>query len=81
MSVWLPWTSKHDTAMMRLADHVTLNFNNKMSTAVVFLDVEKAIYSTWHPGLLYYKSSKLKFVTSLIKLNSSFVRNENSESR
>jgi hypothetical protein len=27
---------------MRLADHVTLNFNNNMSTAAVFLDIEKA---------------------------------------
>jgi hypothetical protein len=27
---------------MRIADHVTLNFNNKMSTAAVFLDIEKA---------------------------------------
>jgi hypothetical protein len=25
---------------MRLADHVTLNFNNKMSTAAVFFDIE-----------------------------------------
>jgi hypothetical protein len=28
---------------MRLADHVTLNFNNKMSTAAVFLDTEKSL--------------------------------------
>jgi hypothetical protein len=26
---------------MRLMDHVTLNFNNIMSTAAVFLDIEK----------------------------------------
>jgi hypothetical protein len=26
---------------MRLTDHVTLNFNNNMSTAAVFLDMEK----------------------------------------
>jgi hypothetical protein len=25
---------------MRLADHVTLNFNNKISTVAVFLDIE-----------------------------------------
>jgi retron-type reverse transcriptase len=43
---------------MRLADHVTLNFNNKMSTAAVFLDIEKAFDTTWHTGLLY-KLSKL----------------------
>jgi hypothetical protein len=52
---------------MRLADHVTLNFNNKMSTAAVFLDIEKAFDTTWHPGLLY-KLSKLNFSTRIIKL-------------
>jgi len=31
---------------------VTLNFNNDMSTAVVFLDIEKAFDTTWHIGLL-----------------------------
>jgi hypothetical protein len=33
--------ARHSTTLqcMRLADHVTLNFNNKMSTAAVFLDV------------------------------------------
>jgi hypothetical protein len=38
---------------VRLADHVTLNFNNKISAAVVFLDNEKAYDTTWHSGLLY----------------------------
>jgi hypothetical protein len=52
---------------MRLTDHVTLNFNNKMSTAAVFLDIEKAFDTTWHPGLLY-KLSKLGFSTNIIKL-------------
>jgi hypothetical protein len=57
---------------MRLADHVTLNFNNKMSTAAVFLDIEKAFDTTWHSGLLY-KLFKLEFSTNLIKLLGSFV--------
>jgi hypothetical protein len=35
-------------ACMRLADHVTLNFNNNMSTAAVILDIEKAFDTTWH---------------------------------
>jgi hypothetical protein len=52
---------------MRLTAHVTLNFNNKMSTAAVFLDIEKAFDTTWHTGLLY-KLSKLEFSISLIKL-------------
>jgi hypothetical protein len=31
---------------MRLMDHVTLNLNNNMSTAAVFLDTEKAFDTT-----------------------------------
>jgi hypothetical protein len=38
---------------MRLADHITINVNNNMSTAAVFLDIEKAFDKTWHSGLLY----------------------------
>jgi hypothetical protein len=35
-----------------------LNFNNNMTTAAVFLNIEKAFDTTWHSGLLY-KLSKL----------------------
>jgi hypothetical protein len=57
---------------MRLTDHVILNFNNNISTAAVFLYIEKAFDTTWHTGLLY-KLSKLDFSVSLIKLISSFL--------
>jgi hypothetical protein len=57
---------------MRITDHVTLNFNNKMPTAAVILDIEKAFYTIWHSGLLY-KLSKLEFSDSLIKLIGSFL--------
>jgi hypothetical protein len=57
---------------MRLADHVILDFNNNMSIAAVFLDIEKAFDTTWPPGLLY-KLSKLQFSTNLINLISSFL--------
>ncbi|PNF42024.1 hypothetical protein B7P43_G12302 [Cryptotermes secundus] len=57
---------------MRLADHVTLNFNNKMSTAAVFLDIEKAFDTTWHSGFLC-KLSNLEFSNSLTKLIGSFL--------
>jgi hypothetical protein len=50
---------------MRLADHVTLNVNNNMSIATVFLDIVKAFDPTWHSGLVYKLS---EFSTSLIKL-------------
>jgi hypothetical protein len=43
-----------------------------MSTAAVFLDIEKAFDTTWHPGLLY-KLSELHFSPSLIKLINSFL--------
>jgi len=54
---------------MRLTDHVTLNFNNNLSTAAVFLDIEKAFDTTWHPGLLY-KLIKLNFSVNTVKFNS-----------
>jgi retron-type reverse transcriptase len=45
-----------------------------MSTAAVFLDIEKAFDTTWHTGLLY-KLSKLKFPIYLIKLIKSHLTN------
>jgi hypothetical protein len=52
--------------------HVTHNFNNNMSTATVFLNIQKAFDTTWYSGLLY-KLSELEFSTSLIKLIGSFL--------
>jgi hypothetical protein len=43
-----------------------------MSTAAVFLDIEKTFDATWNPGLLH-KQSELEFSTSLIKLIASFL--------
>jgi hypothetical protein len=51
---------------VRLTDHVTLNFNNEISTAAGILDIEEAYDTTSHSGLLY-KLSKMEFFTSLIK--------------
>jgi hypothetical protein len=56
---------------MRLADHVILQFNDNVSTCTVFSDIEKAVNTTWHYGLLY-KFSELEFLTSLIKIIASF---------
>jgi hypothetical protein len=41
--------ARHSTTLqcMRLTDHVTLNFNNNMCTAAVFLDIEKSFDTTW----------------------------------
>jgi hypothetical protein len=66
----------HSTTLqfMRLTDHVSLNFNNNMSTAAVFLDIEKAFHTTLHTGLLY-KLTELEFPISLIKAIASFLTN------
>jgi hypothetical protein len=65
---------RHRTSLqcMRQTDHVTLNFNNNMSTVAVFLAIEKAFDNTRHSGLLS-NLPKLEFSTSLIKLISSFL--------
>jgi hypothetical protein len=70
--------ARHSTTLqcMRLTDHVTLNFNNKISTAAVFLAIGKAFYTTWHSGLLN-KLSKLEFSASLFKLIGSYLSQRN----
>jgi hypothetical protein len=47
--------ARHSTThqCMRLTNHVTLIFNNNMSTAAVFSDIEKVFDTIWHAGLLY----------------------------
>jgi hypothetical protein len=44
--------ARHSTTLqcMRLTYHVILNFNNNISMAAVFLDIEKAFDTTWHFG-------------------------------
>jgi hypothetical protein len=37
---------------VRVTDHVTINFNNNVCMAAVFLDIEKAFEAAWHLGLL-----------------------------
>jgi hypothetical protein len=69
----------HSTTLqcMRLTDHVTLNFNSNMSTAAVFLEIEKAFDTTWHFGLLYKLS---EFSTGLIKPIAYFLTNKKIQS-
>jgi hypothetical protein len=61
--------ARHSTTRqcMRLTEHVSLNFNNNMSTPAVFLDIEKVFDITWHPGLLY-RLSELQFSINCIML-------------
>jgi hypothetical protein len=46
---------RHNTThhINRHTEQVSLIFNNNMSTAAVFLDIEKAFDTTWRLGLLY----------------------------
>jgi hypothetical protein len=68
------FSARHRTTLqcMRLTDHATLNLKNNTFTAAVFLDIEKAVDTTWHLGLLY-TLSELKLSVTLIKLISSFL--------
>ncbi|KAL4085182.1 hypothetical protein QTP88_027041 [Uroleucon formosanum] len=68
--------SEHSTAqqLVKLVDRISNNLNNRIQTASVFLDVEKAFDRVWHDGLLY-KMSTLKIPQNLIKLTQSFLSN------
>jgi hypothetical protein len=70
----LGFRARHSMTLqcMKLTDHVTLNFNNNMSTSVVLLDIEKAFDTIWHASLLH-KLSKLQLSVNLIKLISSYL--------
>jgi hypothetical protein len=68
-SVWISIRSQYDTSVHY---YITVNFDNNMSTAAVFLDAEKAIFTAWQSGLPY-QLSELKFSTSFIKLINSFL--------
>jgi hypothetical protein len=59
--------ARHSTTLQRvsLTDHVILNFNNSVSTAAVFLDIEKAFDTSRHIGLLH-NLSELKFSILLL---------------
>jgi hypothetical protein len=56
---------------MRLSDYVIVNLNN-ISTAAVFLNIEKAFDTTWRSGLVY-KWAELELSTSFIKVIASFL--------
>jgi hypothetical protein len=61
----------HHSTSMYGADHITLNVNNNISMAAVFLDTEKSSDTTWHSGLLY-QFSELELSTKLITVTASF---------
>jgi hypothetical protein len=75
VSVWISCTSQHDTSMHEAYRPPDPEFNNNMSTLAVFLDIEKALETTWHPGLLY-ELNKVHFPSILFKFLSSFLSSE-----
>jgi len=64
---------EHITAhqYLRLTD-ITINVDNYLSTAAVFLDIAKSFDTNWHPGLVY-KLIKLNFSVSTVKLGQLFM--------
>jgi len=63
-----------DQQLTNLVDDISVNWNSKINTASVFIDVEKAFDKVWHEGLLY-KMNKMHIHPSLIKIVHSFLQN------
>ncbi|KAG5675613.1 hypothetical protein PVAND_005504 [Polypedilum vanderplanki] len=66
--------SRHSTThqVLRIIEEATIGFNNKKSTGIVLLDLEKAFDTVWHEGLIY-KLIKLKFPPEQIRVIDSFL--------
>jgi hypothetical protein len=67
--------ARHSTALqcMRLTDHMaTITFNNSMSMAAVFLDIEKAFEKIWHRAVLYKVSRLIFWISAINLITSSF---------
>ncbi|XP_016664374.2 uncharacterized protein LOC100161354 isoform X2 [Acyrthosiphon pisum] len=60
--------------LTNLMDEITVNWNSKINTASVFIDVEKAFDKVWHDGLLF-KMNKMHIHPALIKIIHSFLEN------
>ena len=68
--------AKHSTTqqVLRIAETVSLRFNENKSTAMTLLDIEKAFDSVWHNALVH-KLKSYGFPMHLIKIVVSFLRN------
>ncbi|MGL5056694.1 MAG: RNA-directed DNA polymerase, partial [Fusobacteriaceae bacterium] len=58
--------------LIRVLQTAKEKLNEKKSTGIIFLDVEKAFDRVWHNGLLY-KMIKLNFPPAIVKTVSSFL--------
>jgi hypothetical protein len=66
--------AKHSTTLqvLRIAEAVSIRFDNDKSTAMILLDIEKAFDSVWHDALRH-KILLYKFSIYLTKIISSFL--------
>lgn len=60
--------------LARLVNDITLNFNKKMHTGALLLDIESAFPSVWHTGIIY-KMIMYKFPVYLIFFICSYLDN------
>lgn len=60
--------------LARIANYISTNFNTKMSTAMLLLDIEKAFDTVWHGGLIY-KLHEIGIPLYLIKILQSYLKN------
>lgn len=60
--------------LARLVNEITSNFNKKLHTGALLLDIESAFPSVWHEGIIY-KMIKYNFPGYLIKLICSYLEN------
>ncbi|KAG5674240.1 hypothetical protein PVAND_004220 [Polypedilum vanderplanki] len=60
--------------LRRVIDYAKNGLNNKLSTGLITLDVEKAFDRVWHNGLIF-KMIKLNFNPNIIKIIDSFLKN------
>lgn len=60
--------------LARFVNQITLNFNKKLHTGAMLLDIEKAFDTVWHLGLIY-KMILLNFPRYLINLIFSYLQN------
>lgn len=67
--------SEHSTThqLKRVCNHISNAKQNRKSTGLILLDIEKAFDSVWHDGLVY-KLNVFGFPTYLIKIINAFIR-------
>lgn len=78
VDVQFGFRGKHSTTdqLARLVNEITKNFNSKLHTGALILDIEAAFPSVWHTGLIY-KLIMADFPAYLILLICSYLEDRN----